>query len=165
MVKLAEIKGVTTSTWEELHTDTGELPVDTGATVTDGRLLTSPPALNENRTLYAATARTATPTAVDQLNLFGRGVIVYVNVTNAAVAGSVTFVIEGKDPLSGTYYTLLSSAALTTTGFRRFVVYPGYTASANVAANDVLPVTWRLRATHADGTNSFTYGASADLIV
>ena len=44
-----------------------------------------------------------------------RGITVGINVT--AVTGSIVVTIQGKDPASGTYYTLLASAAIAAPAF------------------------------------------------
>ena len=71
--------------------------------------------------------------------------------------------IEGKDLISGKYYTVLASAAITGTGTTVLKVYPGITASANASASDILPRTWRVTATHAN-TDSITYSVGASVI-
>lgn len=87
-----------------------------------------------------------TVSSADQTNVGSRGVTVIVDIT--AITGTtptLTVVIEGKDPASGKYFTLLSSAALNAVATTVLSVYPGLTASANVAANAALPKTWRVR--------------------
>ena len=86
-----------------------------------------------------------------------------IDVTAISATPSVTFTIQGKDDLSGKYYTILASAAITGTGTTVLRVYPGLTAAANLTANDVLPGTWRLITTHGDA-DSITYSVGASLI-
>jgi hypothetical protein len=119
---------------------------------------------NEGRTLLASAARTATTNGTDQPNTKHRGVIVTIDATAASATPSVVFTIQGKDPLSGTYYTILASAAVTGISTTQLKVYPGITAAANAAVSDVLPTVWRVIATHADA-DSITYSVSAQLIV
>ena len=121
-------------------------------------------AVNRDITVYASTARTATPTATDQTNVGGRGLHLVINVTAVSATPSVVFTIEGKDELSDAYYTLLTSAAITGTGTTTLKVYPGLTAAANTVASDILPRTWRVSATHAD-SDSITYSVGASVIV
>lgn len=116
----------------------------------------------ESRTLFASAARTASPATTDQVNYNAVGLEVYVNVT--AVTGlGVTFHIEGKDGLSLVYFPLLSSVALTTTGFRRFRIYPNLPPVANVDAQDILPRLFRVRPAHGDAA-SVTYSVGVDLL-
>jgi len=88
----------------------------------------------EERTLFASAARTATVNGADQVNYNHRGLIVVVDVTAVVDTPSVVFTIQGKDEVSGKYYTLLASAAITGTGTTVLRVYPGLTAAANLVA-------------------------------
>jgi hypothetical protein len=97
--------------------------------------------------------------SADQTNWNGRGCKIVVNIS-AAGTSSLTFTIKGKDSVSGTYYTLLASAAQTGTGTVVLTVYPGVAVTANVSASDVVPRTWRVEVTGSDGS-SWTYSVSA----
>lgn len=112
---------------------------------------------------FESAARTATTNSGDLDNGQHRGLHVVIDVTAVSATPSVVFTIQGKDEVSGAYYTLLASAAITGTGTTVLRVYPGLTASANLVANDVLPKTWRVLATHAD-SDSITYSVGACLI-
>lgn len=118
---------------------------------------------NGSYTIHESAARTAAPTNVDQHNEACSGVHVIVDYTARAAATTLTVTVEGKDPASGKYYTLLQSAALAlaTTVLK---VFPGATPAANLAANDILPRTWRVIVTPSDG-NSATYSVGASLVV
>lgn len=104
-----------------------------------------------------------TTTNSDDLgNLGAAGVVVVVNVTAVANTPSVVFTIQGKDRVSGQYYDILSSAAVTATGVTRLRVHPDLTAAANAAASDLVPDVWRVKAVggaSAGATMSFTVGA------
>jgi hypothetical protein len=118
----------------------------------------------EVRTLLASAARTATTNSGDQPNIRGhRGVEVVINVSAAADTPSVVFTIQGRDPVSGEYYTILASAAVTGTGVTILRAFPGATAANNTVANFLLPAVWRVLATHAD-TDSITYSVSGTLL-
>lgn len=114
-------------------------------------------------TPFASAARTATGNSGDLYNGQHRGLHLVIDVTAIVSTPSVVFTIQGKDDLSGQYYTILASAAITGTGTTVLRVYPGLTASANVTANDALPLTWRVLATHGNA-NSITYSVGACLI-
>lgn len=86
---------------------------------------------------------TSSVNGADQTNHNGRGITVVVDIT-ALTGTSITFTIQGKDPTSGKYYTLLVSAALVGTGTTILRVGPGLTAAANTVANDQLPRTFRV---------------------
>lgn len=100
-------------------------------------------AQNAGGTLLASAARTASVNSADQVNLSGDSVHVIVDVT-AYTSGTLTVSVQGKDPASGKYYTLLSSAALAATGTTVLKVGKGLPATANVSANDLLPLVWRV---------------------
>jgi hypothetical protein len=119
---------------------------------------------NNSTVLLSSAARTATVATADQSNPECRGVVVIINVTADPASASVVATIQGKDELSGVYYTILTSAAIAAVGTTVLRVFPGATAATNVTANDVLPSTWRVNFVHAD-TDSITYSAAAQLIV
>lgn len=117
----------------------------------------------DNIVAVASAAYTTTQTQADQTNYNHRGVVVVLNVTNAGT-GSVTLEIDGKDPVSGAYYALLTSAAVTTNSTNVYRVYPGLTAVANATVSDVLPRTWRVKVT-AGNANPITYSVGCMLIL
>lgn len=114
-------------------------------------------------TLFASAARTASANSADFGNEGYRGVHVVIDATAATATPSVVFTIEGKDPVSGKYYTILASAAVTGISTTVLRVFPGATAAANTVANDGIPGTWRVTATAADA-DSITYSVAASPI-
>jgi hypothetical protein len=120
-------------------------------------------AANKAATILASAARTATVSSADQTNLEYRGAQFIIDVTAITATPSVVFTIEGKDALSGIYYPLLVSVAITATGTTILRVYPDLNASPNSVASDILPVTWRITATHADA-DSITYSVGVNYV-
>lgn len=118
---------------------------------------------NTEVTVLASAARTATPTKVDQTNLVAVGLILVIDVTAVTATPSVTFTIQGKDPLSSKYYTILASVAISGTGTTVLRVHPDLTAAANTIAKDMLPRTWAVDAVHGDA-DSITYSVSGLLV-
>lgn len=115
------------------------------------------------KTLLPSAARTTAQTGDDQINLGHRGLHCVIDITAVAGSPSLTFTLQGKDRVSGKYYTLLASAALTGTGTTVLRVYPDLTAAANLVVNDVLPECWRLIV--AVGTaDSVTYSVGVSLL-
>lgn len=114
--------------------------------------------------IFASEARTATATSGTQLNKFNTGVQLIVDVTAVAATPSVTFAIQGKDGVSGNWYTLLVSAAITGVGTTVLRVGPGETDAANLVEGAHLPRVWRVLATHADA-DSITYSVGANLTI
>jgi hypothetical protein len=123
---------------------------------------------NIHRTIFASGVRDETHNSQDFDNLSHRGVQLVLDITAETAGGSthtIVVTIQGKDPTSGKYYTLLQGASKTATGTTLMTVHPGVTASANVAAAFALPRTWRVLVTHtADGASDMTYSIGADLI-
>lgn len=111
---------------------------------------------NRSGTILASAARTATTNGQDMSNDAYQGVHVILDITAVPGGDSVTLTVQGKDPASGKYYSVLVGSAETTTGTKVYKVYPGIATLANGAANDILPTTWRVIVTHSAGT-SFTY--------
>lgn len=118
---------------------------------------------NSTENVLASAARTASIDSADFRNPSGRGLALVIDVTAIAATPSITVTIQGKDPVSGKYYTLLASAAITTVSTTVLRVYPGLTAAANLAANDVLPEIWRASVAHGDA-DSITYSIGACVI-
>lgn len=117
----------------------------------------------DNVSLIAASGVTTTQTGADQTNYNARGLHVVLDMTTVGT-GSVTLEIDGKDPVSGKYYAILTGAAVTTNSTNVYKVYPGITAAANVSASDILPRTWRVKVT-ANNANATTYTVAAMLVV
>lgn len=114
--------------------------------------------------LLASAARTATPAAADLTNFGARGIRVVLDITvDTGGLGSVTVAINGKDPASGKYYNLLTSASKSAVATTVLVVYPTITASANLIAQDVLPQTFQITVTHGDA-NPLTYSVGYSLL-
>ena len=104
------------------------------------------------QTLTAQAAGTVLSGDIDTRQ--GIGALLFINVT--AVTGSLTVTLQGKDEASGTYYTILASAAIAATGMTVLRVYPGLTAAANATVNDVTPVTCRVSSVVATGPATAT---------
>lgn len=131
-----------------------------------GRMLIAGDENAATAALVTHTAAAAGANGADQTNLTHRGVQVCVNIT--AITGtspSLTVTIQGKDSVSGAYYTLLASAALTATGLTVLTVYPGALTTANVSTPQPLPLNWRVITAIAGTTPAVTATVAANLIV
>ena len=115
-----------------------------------------------SQTVAASAARTAAFTSDDFVVPYAKGAHFVINVSAITDTPVLTPIIEGKDPISGNYYTILQGANITTVSTTVLKVYPGITASANAAVSDILPRTWRVRITVGD-TDSATYSIAASL--
>lgn len=118
---------------------------------------------NTEGTAIASAARTATNNSADIINYNGRALIAVLNVTVAGT-GSVTLSIQGKDPVSAAYYTILAGAAVTTVSTNVYVVGLGITETANVDVAFPLPRTFRVLITH-NNANSITYSVGYTICV
>lgn len=75
----------------------------------------------------------------------GRGLDVYIYISAlTGTSPTVTFTVQGKDPVSGQHFTMLTSAALSATGFTHLQVAPGIAVTSNVTASLQMTNTWRL---------------------
>lgn len=73
---------------------------------------------------------------------------------------SITFTLQGVDPVSGDAYTVLASAAKSSAAPFTLTVAPGIAATANVSANEPAPYRWNLVTT---GTiTSVTYSVRCE---
>lgn len=120
------------------------------------------PAVNVNTgALINVTGATTTQYSADQTNTNHRGAILVCNVS-AIAAGTIAVSVQGKDPISGAYYTLFTGAAVATAILTVYQVYPASTPAVS-AYNGPLPTIWRVMVT---AVNAFpvTYTISAALI-
>jgi hypothetical protein len=126
----------------------------------DVPLVMTLPAVNTNTTaLLDKTNATTTQYSADQTNTNHRGLILVVNVS-AVAAGTIAVSVQGKDPVSGIYYTLFTGPAVATPITTTYQVYPGSTPSAS-AYNGPLPTIWRVMVTAVNALPiSYTAGAA-----
>jgi hypothetical protein len=116
--------------------------------------------------IVTLTAASSSGNSADQVNYNGRGLQLGINIS--AISGtspSLTVAIQGKDTASGQYYTILSSAALTSTGFYWLTVYPSPLANATAYVSQLLPRTWRILNTIAGTGPSVTAAMATGRIV
>ena len=112
-------------------------------------------------TLTAAAAGTFL--SADLPNSEWRGIILGIHFSTVTTA-SVVVTIQGNDPTIG-YYDILSSPAIVAAGDSQLVVYPGVAAATNVAANEPLPVAWRVKVVITGASAAVTGKIGASLIV
>lgn len=116
--------------------------------------------------VYASAARTATPAAVTVPTGRYKALHLVIDVTAITATPSVVCTVDGYDPISGKYYNIITSAALTEAGVpytRVLRVGQGLTAAANLVVLDVLPSIIRVTMTHGDA-DSITYSVAASLV-
>jgi len=102
-----------------------------------------------------------TVTSGDLTNHNHKGIQLGVNLTAISASTTMQVTIQGKDVVSGQYYTLLQGASLASTGFVLMTVYPGAPTTSNVSISQVLPRTYRISVTvSGSGTATATIGSS-----
>lgn len=119
---------------------------------------------NVEGTLLASAARTATTDSTIQTNHNAKGVLLFLNVSAWGGAGSLTVSVRGVDPVSAVAKTIATFTAVTAADLFPLSFFPGATAGASQAIAGVLPRSWWVRVTAADGT-SHTYSLGYSLIV
>lgn len=121
--------------------------------------------MRRHETLLASSTKTASFNGDDVANLGYRGGHIVIDVTAASgTSPTLVVTVQGKDPTSGKYYTILASASITGTGTTVLRIFDGATVAANTAANDVLPPVWRVISTIGGTSPSFTYSIGATYI-
>ncbi len=120
-----------------------------------------PPAIATEVTLLASFARTATTNSPTQTNTSWRGVTLFLNVTVAVAAQTLTVLLQFRDPISGLFSTVFTSVAVTVTGLYAFQVYPAAAGAAGSQSLN-LPRQWRAQVAHSAG-GSWTYSLAAGL--
>jgi hypothetical protein len=112
----------------------------------------------------SAAIATATANGADQTGYNVSRVVCAFNLTTATLDPSVTFSIQNKDATSGNYYTLVTSAAITSASAGTPVPLAagaGVATTANVGAGVPLARTWRVIQTGGGtGTITNTIGCS-----
>lgn len=124
---------------------------------------TAQPGVNDSIVAYASVARIATPTPVEFLNLYSRGIFIHINVSVIpGTAPSVVFALEYYDEGSASWVALLTAVAMTTVTTKDMWLFPASAVAANLTDNKFLPKKFRISATHGNA-NSVTYSVSFHL--
>ena len=115
---------------------------------------------------FASAARTTAQTGTTiNKDAYDKGIIVYLNVTaSAAGTGGLSVKINGIDPVSGTAAQLNAApTAVTATGIKTYIVYPGTTTGGTQATSAPLPDQFRIDVGVGDST-SYTYSVGYETI-
>lgn len=118
--------------------------------------------MSRNITVFASAARTATENSTTIISPY-TGCNVVIDMTAVTATGDVTFKLEGLDPLSGKYYTIIESASITTVSTVVLSVFGGVTEVANVSVSSGLPQNLRVVATHLNAV-SMTYSVGINYL-
>ena len=120
--------------------------------------------LSAVRTETGGVASDGVYTSDEYFNPNWKGVRLYINRTVAT--GTVTVKIQGKDPVTDTWFTITGATtpALTSAIATTLTVYPGITVAAGTGTTSTeistfLPCLWRVHATVATATTTWSIGA------
>lgn len=121
--------------------------------------------LTRDVVLLPAAARTATTSSEVQTNEYGRGVVLFLDVSAAGATGALHVRLLFVDPVSGgVTYMNGSTPNVTLVGRYVYSFYPGVSGSLGASmANLVLPRSWQAVVQHDDAA-SYTYSLSACVI-
>lgn len=111
-------------------------------------------------TVAASAARTVTTTFGPFLNTNWRAWHVIIDVTVIG-ADTLTIDIEAQDPVTLAFYPLLTALAISTTGTTVLKIGQGFTPVANLTANNMIPYTTQVVATHS-GADPITYSIASN---
>lgn len=122
----------------------------------------------KNYPILASLARTVTGNSLDFTNddagSIGAGTFCIDITAASGTTPTLVVTIQGQDPTSGKYYTLLASAVLNAAGTTILRVGPGLPVTANVSANDIIPKVFRVLFTIGGTTPSFTFTVGASVV-
>lgn len=118
--------------------------------------------------LFSSAARTVTTNSADQTNpREWRGLLLFLSITAASgTTPTLDITVQVKDPTSEIYVAIPGAAFAqkTTTGTDTLMLYPGIGETANREVSVAIGTTWRVVATIAGTTPSFTFSLTADYL-
>jgi hypothetical protein len=98
--------------------------------------------------VLASAVRNASTNSADITNYNGSNVLIILNITAVPGVDTITPKIQAKDPVSGSYVTLVTGTAQAANG--------AFFTSLPAALLGCLSRTWRVNITHS-GAGNFTY--------
>jgi hypothetical protein len=79
---------------------------------------------------------------------------------SARTGGSITPSIEGYDPASATWYTILTGTSMSSISQQVLQVGPNFAVTSNVSVNTILPSFWRVTLTSSSANLTASVGAN-----
>ena len=139
------------------------LAIPAYAQVSSGALQVIGPMTRDPGALQTHTARTAgTTNSSDQSGFNASRLVCVFNQSSYTGDPSTTFSIQNKDAASGQYYTLVTSAAITSaTGLNApqyITAGPGNATTTNVSVNVPIARNWRVRTVVAGNSTPTVWG-------
>lgn len=125
---------------------------------------------SDNVTVLSVASGTTTQTSTDQANVNFRGAYIIVNVTTlTGTSPTLTPKIQGKDPVSGQYFSLLlATAAISAAGTFVYLIYPNAAAGAQGVTQSSgfsLPAHWNIAMTAGGTVTNEAYTVSASYLL
>ena len=120
----------------------------------------------EERALVPSGQQTATFTSKDFDNIMGQTGAIFVLDVTAISASNVSLSVQVKDPASGKYITIATTATLAAPGTKSLLIYPNTPTTGTGFDQSVpapLPKTFRVVVNHAAALTA-TYSVGAILI-
>ena len=118
----------------------------------------------QSQTLLASAARTTLQVSADFSAEEVLSSDFVFNVSVDPASASITPSIQCKDEVTGTYYTILTGAAVAAVGTTVMRIGPNIIAAANIAANAMLTAKFRVSVAVADA-DSITYSFTVNHMV
>jgi len=115
---------------------------------------------NDQATLAPSASRSATTIFGPFTNTNWRAAHFIVDVT-VIPADDIVVNIEAENPATGTFYPILTAAAIAATGTTVLKVGVGFTPVVALTANNILPFTYRVNVVHSGGS-AITYSIGAN---
>lgn len=135
-----------------------------GPTPSTTAVLQATPTATAGIIFPSAVRAAATYTSDELFNSNWKGVRLFINRTVAT--GTVTVSIEGRDPVTDTWFTITGATtpALTSAIATTLTVYPGITVAAGTGTtsteiSNFVPSSWRVKAVVATDTTTWSIGA------
>lgn len=125
---------------------------------------------SDNITVLSIASGTTTQTSPDQTNTNFRGAYIIVNVTTLTGASpTLTPKIQGKDPVSGQYFSLLlATTAISAAGTFVYLIYPNAAAGTQGVTQSsgfALPHTWNVVMTVGGTVSNEVYTVAASYLL
>ena len=123
---------------------------------------------NLEETIFASAARTATVNSADFTNYNARSIKFVLDITAASgTTPTLDVKIQGKDTLSGKYQDITGATIAQKTGVSTddLTIALGVTVVVNRSVSNIVPRIYRVVATIAGTTPSFTFSLSANYVV
>ena len=92
---------------------------------------------------YTGGAGTVVSNDYDNISAIAAHIVIDVTALSGT-SPTYAVTLQGKDSLSGKYYTILASSAQSALATTVMKIGLGMSAVANLAANDMIPRTWRI---------------------